>query len=55
MTTALQSFATAAAAALGAELPADFTIYSLYPSGLPQLSESVIARREAFQPVTTIP
>jgi hypothetical protein len=52
MTTALQSFATAAAEALGAELPMDFTMESLYPSGLPQLSESVIARREAFQPVT---
>ena len=52
MTTALQSFATAAAEALGAELPADFAMESLYPSGLPQLSESVIARREAFQPVT---
>lgn len=52
MMTALQSFATAAAEALGAELPADFTMDSLYPTGLPQLSESVIARREAFEPVT---
>lgn len=52
MTTALHSFATNAAEALGAELPADFAMESLYPSGLPQLSESVIARREAFQPVT---
>lgn len=52
MTTALESFATAVAEALGAELPADFAIETLYPSGLPQLSESVIAQREAFQPIT---
>lgn len=52
MTTALQSFATAAAEALGAELPADFAMESLYPYGVPQLSESVITRREAFQPIT---
>jgi len=52
MKTALQSFATTAAEALGAELPAHFAIESLYPSGLPQLTESVVARREAFQPVT---
>ncbi|MGN6576297.1 MAG: DUF6414 family protein [Nocardioides sp.] len=52
MTTALQSYATAAAEALGTELPADFGMESLFPTGLPQMSESVIARRQAFQPVT---
>ena len=52
MTTALHSFTTAAAEVLGAELPDHFAIESLYPSGLPQVSESVVDRREAFQPVT---
>jgi len=52
MVAALESYATAAAEELGQELPAGFTIESLYPVELPRVNESVMARREAFQPVT---